>query len=294
MARKRNTSDPSARAAGDTAKKLKVEKEERKKTIDAVRVGHRDINNDLITRVHMKDERFVIYEVDAAILTDTLRTFFNTLDAVPEEHEVVKNLDKIAASIGDAEDVMSKAVDKNLFKGRMAYAMGKALLGDVPEAKQMFHTLIDQTKMEYAEQLTDRSYYRITALIAALLIVTFALYVSWANPFVPLVNKLFYIAAGGSIGGFFSMSLSVGNMVFERGLNKEQVIFYALERLIFSIFAACVVAVAVRLNLVFGFLNTLNTKKPNNYQYGYVIAAVIAGFSETFLPNLLAKLEKKS
>jgi len=63
---------------------------------------------------------------------------------------------------------------------------------------------------------------------------------------------------------------------------------YAIERIFISIFASVIVYCAIRSNLAFGFVEKL----PNPV-VGYILFSIVAGFSETLVPNLLIKLESK-
>lgn len=70
---------------------------------------------------------------------------------------------------------------------------------------------------------------------------------------------------------------------FERSLN---LIGLVTERIVISILASVIVYFCIKSNLILGICNDMETPI-----YGYMVFSVVAGFSETFVPNVLRKLE---
>jgi hypothetical protein len=127
------------------------------------------------------------------------------------------------------------------------------------------------------------------------------------------IKELIFVATAGSIGGFISVSLGIQKINFFEGdeskekddANKEKEIgekqkkenrkykvgkiyfwLYGFERAFVSIFSAVIIYVALKSGLIFDIAKQINI-------FGFVIFGFAAGFSETFLPNVLKIVEKK-
>jgi len=61
-----------------------------------------------------------------------------------------------------------------------------------------------------------------------------------------------------------------------------------VEGIVIAIFVSVAIYFVIKCNSAFGFFNN----KIQNNLYGYIVFLMVAGFSETFLPNLI-KIENK-
>lgn len=77
--------------------------------------------------------------------------------------------------------------------------------------------------------------------------------------------------------------------IFEKDVKWYLYVIYGVERVFVSIFGAVIVYFAIRANIVFGIANELS--RPI---IGYIVYSIVAGFSETLVPNLLLKLEAEN
>lgn len=102
------------------------------------------------------------------------------------------------------------------------------------------------------------------------------------------IRTLVFVVTAGSIGGFLSISRRLRSTVFEKDVNPSLYIIYGIERVFISIFGAIVTYFAIRSNIIFGMVKDL--PEPVT---GYIVFSVLAGFSETFISNLLIKLESE-
>ncbi len=98
---------------------------------------------------------------------------------------------------------------------------------------------------------------------------------------------LFYIACFGSIGGFLSISINIKKIKFNPHEKKRTYILNSIIRMSIAVVAGLVSYILLKSN----FINGIIEKNINNYTY-YSIA-ILSGFSEKFIPNLLNKVEGK-
>lgn len=64
---------------------------------------------------------------------------------------------------------------------------------------------------------------------------------------------------------------------------------YGVERMTISILAAAISYFAIQTELIFGL-----AKNISNPLIGYLFFSILAGFSETLVPNILTKIEKET
>ena len=258
-----------------------------KKIMAGFKVGCKDPNNNEIIKIYAVDSQFVIYEIKTPHLSESLRTYMNTIDE--DDQVLYGRYTAVRNVIGEAKSIIYKAVDPIVFKVSLAHCISNALHGS-ERVQEQFTNLIEKANKEYKEQFQHRASYLKTAgvIVAILTALSIISYTTDLFSGLKQVNLFMYVATAGSIGGFVSVSRRLKDTVFERGVESNIFIMYAAERIFVAIFAAIIVLFAIKCDLVFGMIN----KKIQNPSYGYIVFGILAGFSETFLPNLLIKLEK--
>jgi hypothetical protein len=96
-----------------------------------------------------------------------------------------------------------------------------------------------------------------------------------------MTELLKYIAAT-CVGGVFSITYSVKKILFESEPNLAYYLVIGFERLLLSILAGLIIFVGIKSKILFGDLIVSNF-------YASLFTGFIAGFSESFIPNLLNK-----
>lgn len=270
-------------------KARKIYQEKRKVAMEMIKVGLNDGNSE-ITKVFVEANEYFIYEINTQNIAESIRTYIHT----EEDEDLNKILDKynaIRSCIADAKRDMYKAIDPVVYKGRVAHLISQALNGDVDEAIKQFAKLVDDVNMEYRHQFLSRIIYLVSALSLVIIGISTTIHIYINDVFaIKNLQQFIYIATAGSVGGFISISRRLPEMSFARALPRYIFIIYAMERVFISVVGALAVYFIVKSNLALGFLNVKN----QNPLYGYLVFSIVAGFSESFLPNLLIKLENKS
>ncbi len=103
----------------------------------------------------------------------------------------------------------------------------------------------------------------------------------------------------GSIGAQFSMLLRLSNLDVDPGAGKKAHYGEAIIRILLGVFAGVIAVVAVKADLIFGFIDfkpiSAENKLPGGTESWWVPAiALLAGASERFIPTFLHQMETQA
>jgi hypothetical protein len=129
--------------------------------------------------------------------------------------------------------------------------------------------------------------YVLVCMIASALVVTA---VSVLSYFAVSQEQLFvaWMAACGSIGAFLSVSLNLRSLQIDPAAPRAMTTISAVSRVVIGMIGAGFILLVVRGNLVLGLLADLNNPE------ALLAIGVLAGFSETFVPNVLRRVETQA
>lgn len=265
--------------------KYKIEQQQRMKEFV---VGNKDSSGDKITNILRKADEYVIYEVETKNLSQTIRIQIDSI--LEDDNSLTEKFTEISGVYIKLRGLMYKVTDVNTFKYQIAYAVSLAFAGKVEEAKQQMDSLITEINQQYSEQFQHRIRYLVTILSITLLLVAISITVYYYNLIDSDVHfrNFIFIVTGGSIGCCISVSRRLKKTEFEKDVSLWLYILYGFERVCISAFGAIIVYFAIKANLLLGMVNQLTYAL-----HGFILFAIVAGFSETLVPNLLIKLEKE-
>ncbi len=272
-----------------TAEEIKKYKEDQQKRMATYTVGKKDSSGNEILSIYIHSDEFVIYEIKTTNLTESLKVKIDT-ELEDDPNGIIKNYTQIRPFFTEFKGVIYKIQNYSSYKSIAAHLISHALYGSPEDASAKFSKLIEEVNSQYAEQFKYRLYYLITALSFVLfnILASIVIYLTHALDSFLQLRNLIFCAAGGSIGGFISLSRKLKEMIFEKDVKRYMFIAYAVERIFISMFAAIVAYFAIESNLILGVVKQL---KQNIF--AYIVFAVAAGFSETLIPNLLIRFEEK-
>jgi hypothetical protein len=101
-----------------------------------------------------------------------------------------------------------------------------------------------------------------------------------------LGTRLLYAVASSALGGFLSVAIGVPHLTIEDYFWIN--FFYGGLRIIIALICGIAMTFLVRAGIALTFL-----KDPSATD-GFIVAALLAGFSEKLVPNVLVGLDKKS
>lgn len=101
-------------------------------------------------------------------------------------------------------------------------------------------------------------------------------------------KEYFTVATFGSYGGFISILYKINKLNFEEESEKKLLFFLAISRCFIAMLSSIIIYVLIKSNILLGVLNDVKN------MYVFYIFSVVAGFSETFVPDLLSKVENST
>ncbi len=252
-----------------------------KAVIDSHKVGQVDTNDFIVTNVLASGNVYVIYEIKTDKIENSIRIYI-------DDSELERRYGNIRIKFSEVKQHLYKVVDKQSIKSIIAQILVHALLDNEEDAQKKFDELIKRINEEYFEQYRNRL--RLIFGAGILFSVFVGIYGGFyfSNSDDSLLKNVVLSATCGSFGGFFSILLSVSKLRCEQGVPQWIYWVYGMVRILISVLAGILIYLAVKIDLVFGFCNDLSSPET-----GYAVFAILAGFSESLVPNFLKKLENE-
>jgi hypothetical protein len=264
-------------------------KEEQKKRMSLYIVGNKDKNGNIIQRIYGRGDEYILYEIASSDINDAIKVWIDTKTET-DSTGIIKKYNETRAKFVEVKGCLYKVVDKMSIKNRIAQILIHGMITSSDEANKQFDDLIHEIQKEYRDQFANRMRFVLSSLMVSLVLISFSIagYHYQIGKGEDHLYNLIFVCAGGSVGGFFSITIGVNKLICEKDVEHWLYILYGFERISIAILAAVITYFAIRADLAFGICEKL--KHP---VVGYTIFAVAAGFSETLVPNLLTKLESK-
>lgn len=263
-------------------------KEKQKDRINSYIIGSKDSSGNIIKRIFAKGDEYLIYEIKTDQISDSIKVLIDT--KVEDDSRPLEYFYSVREKFTKLKGLLFKVVDDTSIKARISHILSHAITGNPDEANKFFENLIEEINIEYKNQSNHRIRYLLTTMSILIIGILISIYIYYTDLFLDHIQLryLILISTASSVGGFISVAGKLHRMVFEKDVNHLLYILYAVERILIALLAGVVIYFAIKSNLVFGFINTIS--KPI---YGYLVFSAVAGFSETFVPNLLINLSKK-
>lgn len=261
---------------------------EQQKRASALKVGSIDQSGNTIKKIYARGDEYVIYEIETSDVVDSFKVWIDTI--IEDNNVPIDNYVGIREKFTKVKSLFYKCIDKSASKAILADIVATAIESGPGSANTQLENLIKEINSEYEDQFKNRMRLLISSLALAGIFISIALFIYINNlleSYFHLRNFL-YVAAGGCVGGFFSISIGINKIVSEKDVAKWLYVLYGAERMTISILAAGISYFAIQTDLVFGLAKNLSN--PLN---GYVFFSIVAGFSETLVPNILTKIEKE-
>lgn len=249
--------------------------------------GQFDQSNRKIVDIYMRTNEYVIYRTD----TDIVHVYIADEHLPQNERIHYKNLMNIAIEIGRVNSLQSGRLTRMYSINKaIARALAKCLEGEIESAKEALSDV--EGRLIRLRLLEGRLQYQLSsAIIVAFLLcsVVLIIFVSNYDILSGISSYLIYlkVALFGSLGGFLSVSLGINKVDIDLDADWRTNILAGSSRILIALVASLFVYFGIKANLVFGIFND----DPSNF--GLYIAAMISGFSETFVPNIITKISKE-
>ncbi|GAA4040826.1 hypothetical protein GCM10022409_28520 [Hymenobacter glaciei] len=262
--------------------------EDRNRVMDSISVGKTEHMGNVVTKIFAVGDEYKVYEIKTDVISESLRTMVFPLKK-EDPDGLERKFDGIRIKYSQIKGQLYKASDDTSIKTQIAHIISHALNDHVDEANESFDSLLEKIENEYQAQLSHRKIYLLTILflVMGLITTSFIIYRWDQFPIHYQIKNLVYISAAASVGGFISVSLKIKDVAFEKDAQNILFYLYAIERVFVSVVAGVISYAAIKCKILFGIVTELE-----NPIWGFILFAVVAGFSETLIPGLLSKLEQ--
>jgi hypothetical protein len=251
-------------------------------------VGAKDPFGNTIKKIFATGDEFVIYEIETKILADSVKVYTDTMREV--DTCLKKRFDKVKPNFEILKGLLYKVEDPDAMKSRIGMILSLALGDDENIADELLSNLIDEINMVFSELFNFRTNYLICFFAVTIICISISC-LSYMDYFLHGLDKIkifVYVATGGSIGGLITLTFNLRLISFEENVSNWNYFFYGIQRNFISMLFGIIIYIAIKSNLIFGFVNTL--KDPFKPIYGYIIFSIVAGFSQKLIPSLLTEL----
>ena len=230
-------------------------------------------SGDVIGEIYSASKDYIIYRRKG----DKCITYYYD-DNIPD---FKANLTKMGHLITKVKACIGYENKDKRYLRMVAWFYKQCLLGNTEIANKICNKILS-ISCSFRKN-TARLYYLVSclAVVALLLIFSFVqdVYIQ-SNYLEPYLKLMFY----GSLGGFVSVSMSIKKLDLDIDYFSWSHTVYGVFRIIISMASAIISYLLIKSGLILSNLETGNI-------YIYYLFAVVAGFSESFIPNLLKKMD---
>jgi len=267
-----------------------IYKEEQIKRLSKFVINEMDTVGYKIEKILAKGDEYVIYEVSGLPAQESIRVYVDTI--VEEDKAPIERFNKIKPDFDEFLSILFKYDCDVSYKKRASSALTMAINGDLEGAQALFKNIKNDAQQEHLEKMKARlSYLSGSILLVFVLIILsiFSYYIRATSLFINNIEffNLLFASTFASLGGFLSISLKIRSVVVDRGLGKIAYFLYGAERIIISIIGGVFIFILIKGDLIFGFIGDGKSQI-----YAIMAFCLLAGFSETLVPNTLKNLEK--
>jgi hypothetical protein len=239
------------------------------------KIGDKDEQGSTIEGVWANGQNFVIYEIEGG--------YIKTSTNDPELSKAFTKLDPKYLKLR-ALTFNNKSL-KNSFRISHIRALIMVASGNIEGA----NALLDEEEKRLLKfgMLARRLNYLLSCMIALLVAVSVTIILAM----VPNVRDdyIFYslIVTCGSLGAFLSVITNLNKLEIDRYASIFTNIVAGVSRIIIGIIGAIFAFLLIRADIMLGIVDKLNS------EYAILAISVVAGFSETLVPNIMKKIEEK-
>lgn len=227
---------------------------------------------EVITSLYCAKPEYLIFEGDAC----------GEVTVATENIELQNRCSEISPKISIITELLITKRDKRKFVDQIGLAYTEAIEGNLQIANKICDKLI--TRIELYKANIGRFYYLLSCLAIVLVALLFS-YILKKYRLFPEIIPHFYIMTYASIGGFLSVAKDIKKIQIDSSDFGWFQVFYGATRILLSMFSGLIIYVLIKSEIILPSLNSQENI------YVTVILAIVAGFSESMVPNLLERIE---
>lgn len=255
--------------------------------ISKIRVGETDTTGAKIVSVLATNNEFAIYEIEHTDVNNKLKVL---IDGVTDDSEksIQEKFNTVKQKYIEAKGLLSRSANYGMMKHRIAHTLATCLNSDRADGNKEFSTLIKTIRDEHESLVINRCMYLIPSMFAVILFFLCSLYLAATKNITStswiIAWQVFTSLLAAGLGGALSMLITAKSLNFEEFTSKRHYLILGLERLLLSCMAGAVAFMAIKSEIAFPAF-----AKGNHWSFMAVL--VLAGFSESFIPSILGKIQ---
>ena len=199
-----------------------------------------------------------------------------------------KNYNSISSHLTEIEGLLNKTGNRKKYN----YQISQAYIQCFDEFEENAILILEKLKIQINRDIVQGSkiYYLFFSIIFLLVntSISLALFYTQIDFNTGPFREYFTVATFGSYGGFLSILYKINKLNFEDENDNKLLFFLSLSRCFISMLSSVIIFILIKSNMLLGVLNEVNNI------YVFYMFSVVAGFSETFVPDLLSKMEKST
>ena len=256
-----------------------------KESIRALVPGAKDHSGNEVLHVLASGNEYAIYEIKHPDINYRLRVF---LDGYTDQSEQVlaDRFARVKQKYIEAKGLLYRSPNFGMMKNRVAHALATALSSDVVDPTSEFDALINALKKEAILALTNRLAYVLPTIVFTITNAFIAVCAMHVRTTHPHFWQIGCVLLATSLGSTMSILIGAKNLQFEEYPNWFHYLYIGLVRVFLACVAGTIAYILIRAKFIFPQILESDFWKA-------MAVVIVAAFSETFVPNMLSRAEKK-
>ncbi len=245
-----------------------------------------DVYGNRISHVFVKRKLFMVYQIDDADINNSLRVY---ISEDPRSADIDRRYSYIRHFYFNAKGLLARSPNLNAMKYRIAKTVEDCLKDENlsrESAEETFKNLITFIEEEYSKATHNRFYYLLPHFVAVPVLFLMCLQLMDQRSPDNEWWVIFTAFLAAALGGFMSVLRNASTLNFHEYSQKRKYVFLGGERLLLSFVAAGIAFIVLKSGAVVALAGF------NSY-WQVMLVLVVAGFSETLVPSILQKVEKR-
>ena len=264
-----------------------VNKVEQKESIKALQVGGKDIFGNTLTHIHSAGNEWAIYEIDHPDISERLRVFIDAY-TFERENELTERYNHVNQKYREAKGLLYRSVNLGVMKSRVAHALSAVLTSDKIDGNQEFEDLINTINEEYKKANVNRIFYLLPAVSSTIIISILALFFLFSTYYEGHIWTVICVLLGSSLGGSLSIFSGLKKYKFEEYSQSSFYLMFGTERILLAFIAGAIAYVIIQSDII-----NFDKISFDRNKWNVVLVSIVAGFTETLVPNLIQNVSVK-
>lgn len=239
------------------------------------KVGLKDRQGREIRRIYVSSPEYVVYRTE-----DGIRVYVNDDHIAPSDRHSTRRFDDIGIELGRIYSLQPERLrEVEAINRNIARAITQCLQGHLDAAKNLLSDA--EARLIRLRRLQGRFQY-LSGAFGLFFCASLAYLIAFYRGTPAEVLEVFCVAMFGGIGGFLSVASGVWTLDVDLDASSQLNAAAGASRIAIAIMGAIVAWLAIKADFLLGPF-----KQSSNAIY---LAAVVAGFSEAFVPNIIRRV----